>query len=235
METSTFKRAYIWQLPVRAYHWTNAVAIFVLVITGFIIANPPGIITGKDASEQFWFGYVRKIHFASAYIMCAVWIIRFYWAIMGNKYANWKVFFPYNKEGFHKMWHVIKYDLFLQNEKKYDFNNISIGHNPVAAISYFILFLMSFVMILTGFALYSPTASWFFPKMFSWVTSLCGDEMTVRMIHHVTMWGIVLFTVVHVYLVWYHDWLEGRGEGSAMISGYKFVRAERLSKDKKEK
>jgi Ni/Fe-hydrogenase 1 B-type cytochrome subunit len=232
MATSTFKRAYIWQLPVRMYHWTNALAIVVLAITGLIIANPPGIVSTNAPSEQFWFGYVRKIHFMSAYIMIAVWIVRFYWALVGNKYAQWRVFFPYTKEGFKKMWHVIKYDIFLQNEKEYNFKNISIGHNPIAAVSYFILFLMSFIMILTGFAMYSPTATWFFPRMFGWVISFLGNEVNVRLVHHITMWGIILFTVIHVYLVWFHDWLEGRGEGSAMISGHKFVRAERLSDER---
>jgi hypothetical protein len=30
------------------------------------------------------------------------------------------------------------------------------------------------------------------------------------------------------YLVLFHDWLEGRGESSAMVSGYKFCRTERF-------
>ena len=38
------------------------------------------------------------------------------------------------------------------------------------------------------------------------------------------------FVVIHVYLVLYHDYVEGRGEASSMISGYKFVRSERFNK-----
>ena len=38
----------------------------------------------------------------SAYVMVAVLIMRVYWAFKGNKYASWKVFFPFEKEGFAK-------------------------------------------------------------------------------------------------------------------------------------
>lgn len=231
MKTSDFKRSYIWQLPVRIFHWVNAFSILVLVITGFIIANPPTIMTGKEAVNQFWFGYVRMAHFIAAYTMVVVMVMRVYWAFKGNKYAKWRVFFPFSKKGFKKMWRVIKYDLFLQNEKDYDFKNNSVGHNNVAAFSYLIMFLLALVMIATGFALYSPNATWFLPKMFNWVTPLLGGDFNVRLVHHAAMWMFIFFTIVHVYLVFYHDWLEGRGETSAMISGYKFVRKERVKKD----
>ena len=113
-------------------------------------------------------------------------------------------------------------------EKEYNFKNIPIGHNAVAAASYLIMFIVAVVMMCTGFAMYAPTSTWFFPKMFTWVTPLFGgDELKVRMVHHILMWAFILFIGVHFYLVLFHDWLEGRGESSAMVSGYKFCRTER--------
>jgi len=41
--------------------------------------------------------------------------------------------------------------------------------------------------------------------------------------------------LVHIYLVFYHDWLEGRGEVSSMFGGYKFVNKDRLKDNKKSK
>ena len=35
---------------------------------------------------------------------------------------------------------------------------------------------------------------------------------------------------MHIYLVFYHDWLEGRGEVSSMFGGFKFVREDRIKK-----
>ena len=120
------------------------------------------------------------------------------------------------------------------NDKKPELKNISIGHNSVAAFSYLILFIIALISVFTGFALYADTSTWFLPKMFSWVTPMLGGDFMVRNIHHIAMWGFILFTVIHVYLVFFHDWLEGRGEVSSMFGGYKFVREERIKKVKEE-
>lgn len=235
IKTVTFRRAYIWQLPVRFFHWINGFAITFLIITGFLIANPPAIMTAKEASGQFWMGLIRQLHFISAYAMVAVMFMRVYWAFVGNRFASWRQFVPFDKKGREKMWHVIKYDIFLFNEKEYKFTNIPIGHNAVAAASYLVMFILAVVMVFTGFALYAPTSTWFFPKFFAWATSLITtDEFLIRRIHHIVMWAFILFIAVHFYLVLFHDWLEGRGESSAMVSGYKFCRTERFEDYKEE-
>ncbi len=233
MATQDYKRAYIWQLPVRIFHWANALAIIVLIITGLLISHPPGIISNGEASTQFWFGYIRKIHFMSAYVMVAVMIMRVYWAFKGNKYSSWKTFVPFDKEGLKSVWKTLKIDIFLQNEKTLNDKNIHTGHNDIAAVSYLVMFIMALVMIFTGFGLYSDNATWFLPKMFAWVPEFLGGDMNTRVLHHLSMWVFILFSLVHVYLVFFHDWLEGRGEASAMVSGYKFVRAERAKNTEK--
>ncbi len=235
MSIQDYKRAYVWQLPVRVFHWVNAIAITALIITGLMISHPPGIMSVNEASTQFWFGYVRKIHFMSAYLMVAVLFMRVYWAFKGNKYASWKVFMPFDKKGLTSVWHTLKYDIFLQNEKIPDDKNIHVGHNNMAAISYLIMFFLAIIMIFTGFGLYAANATWFLPKMFAWVPEFLGGDMNTRVLHHLTMWGFILFAAVHIYLVFYHDWLEGRGESSAMISGHKFVRAGRTKNESEKK
>ncbi|PZU90092.1 MAG: Ni/Fe-hydrogenase, b-type cytochrome subunit [Chryseobacterium sp.] len=233
MNTAEYKRVYVWQLAVRFFHWINALCIIVLIATGLIIADPPAFMSSKEASFSFWFGYIRMIHFTFAYIFVAVMLLRIYWAFAGNKFANWRVFFPFDKKGFHRMWHIIKYDILLQNEDQYDFKNINTGHNSVAAASYIAMFFLALIMIITGFSLYADNSTWFLPKIFhSIVTFFTSDEILVRNIHHISMWAFVLFIFVHVYLVFFHDWLEGRGESSSMVSGYKFVRKAQLEESK---
>jgi Ni/Fe-hydrogenase 1 B-type cytochrome subunit len=231
MSVQDYKRAYVWQLPVRVFHWGNAIAIVALIITGLLIAHPPGIISAKEASAQFWFGYIRKIHFMSAYIMFALLIMRVYWAFVGNKYSNWKVFIPFTKNRAASFWHTIKHDIFLLNEEVHNDKNVHTGHNDVAAVSYLVMFFMALIMVFTGFGLYADNATWFLPKWFKWVPEFLGGDTNTRVIHHATMWTFILFSAVHVYLVLFHDWLEGRGESSAMVSGYKFVRSERTKKE----
>jgi Ni/Fe-hydrogenase 1 B-type cytochrome subunit len=57
-----------------------------------------------------------------------------------------------------------------------------------------------------------------------------GGDFYLREVHHVTMWFFILFTVIHVYLVFYHDYVEGRGEISSMGGGWKFVEEEVFDK-----
>jgi Ni/Fe-hydrogenase 1 B-type cytochrome subunit len=230
MNDFNFKRVYVWELPVRIFHWANALAITVLAITGFIIADPPAIMSGAEASDQFWFGTVRFIHFSTAYIFLVVMILRIYWAFVGNKYASWRAFLPLTRKARKNIGHVLKVDVLLGMDKEHRLGNLAIGHNALAGISYVVLFVFAWVMIITGFGLYAPMSSWFADDLFGWVIPLFGDDFTVRLIHHVTTWLMILFVMIHVYLVFYHDWLEGRGEVSSMFSGYKFVLSERLYK-----
>jgi len=230
-QTNDFKRVLVWELPVRIFHWLNALSITVLIITGLIIANPPAILSNVEASESYWFGTIRAIHFISAYVFLLNAIARIYWAFRGNYYANWRAFIPFSKKARQNILHVLKVDIFLQNEEKEVLKNISVGHNYVASFSYLILFFLALVQIFTGFGLYAPTSGWWLPKLFAWVPDFLGGDAPTRLIHHISTWLFIIFTLIHVYLVFYHDWLEGRGESSSMISGYKFVRKERIEKD----
>jgi len=235
MKTRNFKRTYVWELPVRIFHWVNVLCITVLVLTGFLIANPPALLSNAEATNLHSFGIVRFIHFVSAYIFFFNSLLRLYWAFVGNQFASWKAFWPFNKKMWNNFWHVLKIDILLVNEEESeDLSHISIGHNSVATISYIAMFFIALISIFTGFALYADTSSWWLPKLFSWVTPLLGGDFLVRTIHHITMWGFILFSLVHIYLVFYHDWLEGRGEVSSMFGGYKFVREKRIKKSEKE-
>ncbi len=236
MQTREFKRAYVWQLPVRLFHWMNALAITVLIITGLIIANPPAIMDHHEANDGYWFGTVRFIHFVSAYAFLIMIIMRFYWAFVGNKYSRWAAYWPFSTKAIKNIMHVMKVDVLLLNDKNRQLRDISVGHNTVAAIAYIAFFMLFLVMIFTGFGLYASMSAAWFPQLFTWVVPLLGGDFTARMVHHAVMWPIILIAIIHIYLVFYHEWLEGRGEVSSMFSGYKFVRTERVtSTDKEEK
>jgi Ni/Fe-hydrogenase 1 B-type cytochrome subunit len=224
-----FRRIYVWEAPVRIFHWFNVLSILVLTGTGIIIGNPPAIMSGAEATNQYWFGVVRFVHFTFAYLFMLMIAMRVVWAFLGNKYSSWKVFFPYTRKGIHNLLHVLKMDVLLGKPKKFDCTELAVGHNALAAISYFIFFLFMMTQILTGFGLYASMSEAWFPAMFSWVVPLLGGDFAARNIHHIIMWLIIVFSIVHVYLVMYHDWLEGRSEVSSMFGGYKFVRPRRLT------
>lgn len=222
------RRVYVWELPVRIYHWLNALVIVALVATGFYIANPLAIMSQKEAVDQFTMGWVRYVHFAAAYLFFFNFLYRIYWGFVGNKYANWRQFIPVSKRFFEEMWQVFKMDILMLKGKEH----VSIGHNPMAGFIYFFTFLAFMVQCLTGFGLYAPMSDWWLPQLFAWVPSAFGGDIVCRQIHHWTMWFFILFAIIHVYLVFYHDYVEGRGEMSSMGGGYKFIEEEMFDKDK---
>jgi Ni/Fe-hydrogenase 1 B-type cytochrome subunit len=80
-------RKYVWEFPVRLSHWVNAIAIGVLFLTGLFIASPVLAPTG-EASNHFFMGKMRMLHFAFAYALILGVLIRVYWFFVGNNYAR---------------------------------------------------------------------------------------------------------------------------------------------------
>jgi len=215
-----YKRVYVWELPVRAYHWINAIAMVALCITGYLIGAPIRAFYANEAYQQYWFGTVRFIHFLFAYIYVFNFLARIYWGFVGNQYARWNNFFPLTSAQRAEMVDVIKTDV-LQTKLH---GAISTGHNSLAAFIYFLTFLAFVAQSITGFALYSSMSHSFIPRLFTWVVPLMGGEMGVRYWHHLLLWFFVGFIIVHIYLSFYHDYIEGRGTISSIVGGWKFVR-----------
>lgn len=225
------RRVFVWELPVRYYHWLNALCILTLIGTGFIIGDPPAILTGREAYQNYWFGTTRFIHFLAAYVFLFNFAFRIYWGFVGNQFASWRNFIPTNKKFFSDMWMVMKTDIFMTKREE----EKSIGHNRLAGAIYFLTFIAFGIQCLTGFGLYAAMSDWWLPNLFTWVAPLFGGDFMLRQIHHWAMWFFILFTVIHVYLVFYHDYVEGRGELSSMAGGWKFIEEEVFEENKEEK
>jgi Ni/Fe-hydrogenase 1 B-type cytochrome subunit len=226
------RRIYVWELPVRIYHWINVLVLLILVVTGFYIANPLAIMTQKDVSQLYTMGWFRYLHFAAAYLFFFNFMARIYWGFVGNKYASWRQFIPISKQFVSEMWTVIKMDILLLKGSLKDRQHLSVGHNALAGMTYFLTFIMFLIQCLTGFGLYASMSDWWFPNLFSWVPAMLGGDILTRQIHHWVMWFFILFAFIHVYLVFYHDYVEGRGEISSMGGGWKFIEEEFFEKDK---
>jgi len=224
--TTLMRPKYVWELPVRYYHWINFLSIVILSVTGYIIGNPPAIQSAAEASQSYWFGTIRFIHFVTAYVFLCNFIMRLYWSFAGNRYANWRNFIPYSKRHWKDMWEVIKVDILqIKNAE-----NPNLGHNALASFTYLLTFLAFLMQVLTGFGIYADMSNSWFASLFVWVPALFGGDIATRYIHHLMMWFFILFAIVHVYLVFYHDYIERNGVTSSMIGGWKF-----LEKGKKER
>ncbi len=222
-----YRRVYVWEMPVRAYHWINAIALTLLCITGFLIGHPVRTAYAAEAYQQYWFGWVRFLHFASAWVYVFNFLARLYWGFVGNKYAKWTNFFPLKRWQRQEITDVIKTDV-LQVKMH---GEISTGHNSLAALIYFFTFLAFCFQTITGFALYSSMSHSWVPQLFRWVVPLMGGDASVRFWHDTFLWFFVTFVIIHIYLAFYHDYIEGRGTVSSIIGGWKFDRMEAAGKE----
>ncbi len=216
---TTLQRVYVWELPVRLYHWVNFLCVTILAVTGYLIGAPLGIIWADEALSSYWFGTVRFAHFVAAFFFFFNFLFRIYWGFVGNEFARWHNFILHRKSQLKEVADVLRVDVLQFSGKPLE----SIGHNSLAGFTYFLSFLAFLFQSITGFGMYSAMSDAFVPHLFSWIVPLMGGDFAVRQWHHMMMWFFVIFSIIHVYLVFYHDYIEGRGVTSSMVGGWKFI------------
>lgn len=218
-KNAQLQEVYVWQLPVRIFHWVNAFCIVVLCITGYVIGDPPAIMISTQPEENYWFGWVRLAHFIAAFVFMANFIVRIYWMFAGNVFARWNNYVPLTKRQWRGIFETIKVDVLLLTPKPiYD-----IGHNSLAAFTYLGIFVLMAVQSVTGLAMFYASSESVVAPAFVDGLQMSGGFFPVRFVHHLLMWAFVLFMVVHVYLVFYHDYIERNGVASSIIGGWKFI------------
>ncbi len=214
---------YVYEAPLRLWHWMNALAIVVLCISGYFIGSPLPTMPG-EASDHYLMGYIRFAHFAAAYIFAIGFLGRIYWAIVGNEHAR-QIFLPpiLSSEFWDGVLHEAKWYLFLAKEpRKYT------GHNPMAVIFMHLMMVWGTVfMILTGFALYGEGTgydSWQYTMFSSWIIPLFGQSQDVHTFHHLVMWVIIVFAIMHIYVAIREDIMSRQSLISTMISGWRMFK-----------
>lgn len=228
-DTATVSRqtsVYVYEAPVRIWHWINAAAILTLCVTGYFIGSPPPSMQIAEATHQFVFGYIRFAHFAAGMVLTFGFLGRIYWAFVGNHHARQLFYVPFWKgEYWRELFDELRWYLFLKSEpKKY------VGHNPLAqlAMFFFITLGVSF-MIVTGLALYAEGAQEgsLTHDLFGWVHSLTWNSQRLHTLHHLGMWWIVIFMIVHIYVAIREDIMSRQSIVSTMISGHRTFKDDR--------
>lgn len=221
-ETAAGRTVYVYEAPVRLWHWINALCIMVLATSGYLIGSPLPSVSG-EASANFLMGYIRFAHFAAAYIFAVGFLVRIYWAVVGNHHARELFYLPItNPKWWAGLVRELRWYLFLEKlPYKY------VGHNPMGHLFMFLFVTVAAIlMIFTGFALYGEgmgLGSWQ-DRMFGWVIPLLGGSQATHSWHHLGMWGIVTFVILHVYAAVREDIMSRQTMISTMISGQRTFR-----------
>jgi Ni/Fe-hydrogenase 1 B-type cytochrome subunit len=213
---------YVYDTPVRVWHWVNALCIVVLAVTGYLIASPPTAAPG-EAFERSLMGHIRFVHFAAGQLLAVALVLRLVWAFIGNRYAH-QLFCPpiWRRHWWWEVWFEAKwYGFLVRDPKKY------IGHNPFAALMMFVLFILPCLfMVLSGMALYAQAAgtdSWQHAA-FGWMLTLFGNPMRLQTLHHLGMWVLVVFSILHIYAAIHEELLSRQSMLSTIVSGWRMFR-----------
>lgn len=206
---------YVWEAPVRIVHWVNVTAIFVLILTGLYIHYP--FMRPNPVDNPYMMGDVRYIHYLTGIIFATSVLVRFWWAFVGNKYANIKTFYnPFNKKDREYIVSYIKYYLFLEKRPKH-----VLTHNPMAQYAYIFIFLVFLFQIFSGLALWSqnyPDGTMY--AVFGSIFTIMSNQW-VRYLHYFSIFIIGVFLMAHLYAAVLVDFRTHAGDISSIFSGWK--------------
>ncbi|HEU4731634.1 MAG TPA: Ni/Fe-hydrogenase, b-type cytochrome subunit [Kofleriaceae bacterium] len=207
---------YVWDRLVRVTHWGVAVTLVLLAVTGIYLGRPFVAAPGA-AHDHFITGWAKVIHFyaAIAFTLCA--LSRIVWLFIGPRRSGWRNFVPVSRKRRRDLIETLKFYLLLRPVPP-----PTIGHNPLAGLSYLAVFGMYFLIIATGLALYSVSSDSYM-RVWGFMLPLFHGVQGARWVHHVTMWGLIAFSVAHLFFGSLTSRNEKNGTMDSIISGYKFL------------
>jgi thiosulfate reductase cytochrome b subunit len=174
-------------LPLRIMHWTNAVAMFILIGSGWKIYNDEVLFGWLHFPEEFTIG--GEAQGALQWHLFAMWILMF----NGLAYLVYGI----ATGRFRRMLTPIRIAEILSNIR--DALRFRLGHddltkyNGVQKMLYTGIIIVGIVQVLTGLAIWKPV-------QFSELAALFGSFQTARLLHFLCMAAIVGFVLVHVAL-----------------------------------
>jgi thiosulfate reductase cytochrome b subunit len=174
-------------LPVRIMHWINALAIFIMIGSGWKIYNddvifgwlhfPDGIVIGK------WAQYGLQWHFFGMWIFVINGLCYLTYGIATGRFR-------------HKLFPLSMRDILATagDALRFRLAHDDLTHyNAVQKILYLGVMLVGILIVITGLSLWKPV-------QFSELAALFYNFQTIRLVHFLCMAAIVTFLVVHVSL-----------------------------------
>lgn len=216
-------RTYVWEKPVRIAHWLIFFSFLALSFTGLYMHHPFLLPSGH---ASFLMAKMRFAHLISGFVLMVAFILRVYWFFKGNFWSRWSAYIPLRRQQWEGIGSMLEFYLFLR------FNpGRRTGHNPLAALSYFIIYLMILVEILTGLALYDHVlGNPVLHQFIAWLPQLIALSY-LRLIHFFLMFVFFAFVIFHVYASILVSTEEENGLLDSIFSGWKFVPAGELRRE----
>jgi thiosulfate reductase cytochrome b subunit len=171
---------------VRVTHWVNALAMFMMIGSGWQIYDasplfgftfPPQIALGG------WLAGALLWHFAAMWLLVINGIVYVALGIASGRFRT--KLFPI------RAGEVVR-DFVAALRGKLSHDDLSV-YNAVQKLLYAGVLLAGLVIVLSGISIWKPVQFW-------WLTAFFGGYNTARYVHFAAMTAIVMFLAVHVLL-----------------------------------
>ncbi|KQP07904.1 thioredoxin reductase [Methylobacterium sp. Leaf99] len=174
-------------LVVRITHWVNALAMLIMITSGWRIYNASPIFGDwafpKSVTLGGWLGGALQWHFAGMWLLVANGLVYLtYGLISGHLRRRLTPLRP--REIGHDFVAALRFRL------PHDPG----VYNAVQRLLYVAVLLIGIVIVLSGLAIWKPV-------QFAPLTALMGGYDTARIVHFLAMAGIAGFVAVHLALV----------------------------------
>jgi len=173
-------------LPLRIMHWLNALAIVMMIGSGWQI---------YDASPLFNFTFPTLITIGGWLGAGIAWHLAFMWLLMANglAYLIWGASTGHFRR---KLWPISPSAVLQDFRRAF---TLRLHHqrgvyNAVQKLLYAGVILTGIAVVISGLAIWKPVQLWFF-------CDLCGGYFAARYVHFTAMALIVAFFAIHVLLV----------------------------------
>ena len=217
---------YVFGRYVRIAHWIRNAVLIWMVLSGIYIGNPflARSLTG-DTVNGLFMAQVRGWHVAAGWVLLAFTLARIYQFLfvradgslgLGRELRMTPILFNF------RAWReqMAFYFLFRREHPHYTYSN----YGPLQFLVYTVLYAALLIISITGILLTAPYVQ---GGLASWGAGLLrpievwlGGIAQVRMLHHVTMWFFVIFTMVHIYMAVWNSLRSGNMLIEGMISGF---------------
>ena len=171
---------------VRAAHWINALAMLMMIGSGWQI---------YDAAPLFGFSFPRQIalgnwlagallwHFAAMWLLVVNGVVYLILGLVSGRFR--RKLFPIRPRD-------VAVDFLAALRGELSHQDLS-AYNAVQKLLYAGVLLAGLVIVLSGLSIWKPVQFW-------WLTAFFGGYNTARYVHFAAMTSIVAFLTVHVLL-----------------------------------
>ena len=174
-------------LPVRIAHWVNAVAILVMVGSGWKIYNASPLfdfVFPNAVTLGGWLAGALQWHFAAMWVLVLNGMIYLAYGILSGHLKRRML--PISPR-------AMLSDVLNALRGRFAHDDLSV-YNAAQKAAYLAAIALAVLLVLSGLAIWKPVQLY-------WLASMMGDYEGARLVHFFSMAGLVLFVLVHVAMV----------------------------------